>query len=221
MEKKINLKKTYRQRFPLKEHKERDNIWRSLCDYFFNSYINPDFTVIDVGAGYCEFLRAIKCKRKIAIDNNPDLKKFASYGIEIAQYDILKISSKFFNKADLVFMSNFLEHLNSKEDVLRVLKICYRLLKPKGTIIILQPNIDLTHEKYWSFIDHKIPLNGSSVIEALQLSGFKMEKFIERFLPYTTKSNLPKNKLLIRIYLKIPSIVKPLAGQSLFIASKA
>ncbi len=49
---------------------------------------------------------------------------------------------------------------------------------------------------------------------------FKIKKVIPRFLPYTTKSRLPKHPLLIKIYLRIPLLWRIFGKQSLIIAEK-
>ena len=52
---------------------------------------------------------------------------------EIGQLDL--------KSGDVVFMSNFLEHLQSKQLVLDTFHEAYRTLKSGGKIIVLQPNI--------------------------------------------------------------------------------
>ncbi|EKD66949.1 MAG: hypothetical protein ACD_48C00660G0001, partial [uncultured bacterium] len=124
------------------------------------------------------------------------------------------------HKAHVVFMSNFLEHLESKDEVLAVLIAARSLLKKGGTILIMQPNIDLVKERYWDFFDHKVALNGPSVVEALELAGFTTDVYIKRFLPYTAKSRyIPKIPPLTWLYLLLPEYLRPFAGQS-FISAR-
>lgn len=215
-----NAEKTYRNRFDDLLNHQRGGAWRILCNKVFQHYVDPEDTVLDVGAGYCEFINNIKCKRKIAVDFNPDTKKYAANDVEVIQGKIGSLSNKLNGQIDVVFMSNFLEHLDSKEEVLSTIEKAGKLLKKEGILIIMQPNIDLVKENYWSFIDHKVPLNGASVIEALSISGFEIKKFTKHFLPYTSKSKLPLIPLLIKAYLSIPQILRPFAGQSLFVSIK-
>ena len=119
-----------------------------------------------------------------------------------------------------MFISNLLEHLEDKSSVVKVLFNANRILKYKGKIIILQPNIDLIREKYWDRIDHQVALNSNSVKEALAITNFKVEKYIKRFLPTTMENNIPVSKIMIRSYLALPQEIRPFAGQSLFIAIK-
>ena len=44
---------------------------------------------------------------------------------------------------DVVFMSNYLEHLASADEVVAQLKVVTQILKPGGRVIVLQPNIRL------------------------------------------------------------------------------
>jgi ubiquinone/menaquinone biosynthesis C-methylase UbiE len=102
--------------------------------------------------------------------------------------------------------------------VLKTLSEAHRILKRGGRVLILQPNIRYAYKEYWDFFDHHIPLSDKSLIEVLILAGFKVEQVLPRFLPYTTKSKLPKNSFFIRTYLNLPFLWK-LFGKQLFIAA--
>jgi predicted SAM-dependent methyltransferase len=83
---------------------------------------------LKIGAGYCEFITNIKAKKKIALDLNPDIKKFAGDDVEavIASSTDMKEIQK--ESIDVVFVNNFFEHL-SKEDIIKTLREVYRVLK--------------------------------------------------------------------------------------------
>lgn len=210
----------YKNRFPEADQKKRRVMWQAIYDSTLKKFIPENSTVMDIGAGKCELLNIIDCKTKFAVDLNPDVKKYATKGIHVLYMSALDISSKFDEKVDVVILSHFLEHLNSKDEVIAVLQKSYQLLKTGGKVIILQPNIDLVKEAYWDFIDHKMALNTKSLIELLDLTGFKIDKLVERFLPYTTKSNFPISKLIIYLYFMIPEVFRPFAGQTLIIGIK-
>jgi len=89
-----------------------------------------------------------------------------------------------------------------------------------GVILILQPNIKFAYKEYWDFFDHNVPLSDKSLVEALGIAGFEVDKVIPAFLPYTTKSRLPQWELLVRIYLKIPFIWRILGKQVFVIGRK-
>lgn len=217
----IDYSNCYKIRFSKEERKRKNILWRDLCSLYLQKFVDKNDIVMDVGAGYCEFINNIKCAKKIAVDTNPDTKIFANKKVIVINKSILDLGKQYNNSIDVIFVSNFLEHLNSKDDLLDVLTRINRLLKPNGKIILLQPNIDLIKEAYWDFIDHKIALNTKSMIEALTISGFKISLFVKKFLPYTTKNSvLPISTLLLRVYLLIPQIFRVFAGQSLVVGYK-
>lgn len=217
---KVTVKTYYEKRFSQKENERRQEVWKVLCESFFQKYITKRDVVLDVGAGYGEFINNIKCGKKIVVDINPDVKSHVDQDVKVFLVPATKIPSSLKGKIDVVFMSNFLEHLSTKEELLEIFAIVNSLLSVDGKFMILQPNIDLVKEAYWDFIDHKIPLNKKSLVEALNITGFEVKEFIERFLPYTSKTNLPFNNLFVSAYLHIPSIVRPFAGQSFVLAEK-
>jgi hypothetical protein len=117
-------------------------------------------------------------------------------------------------------MSNFLEHLPSKSVVLDTFKEAHRILAPGGRIIVLQPNIRFLPGEYWDFFDHHTPLTDRSLVEGLQLAGFAPTVVYPRFLPYTTKSRLPKATSLVKLYLKVPLAWRLFGKQALVVAEK-
>lgn len=214
------VKDCYIKRFSYEEKKRKDRVWQLLCELFFQKIILPKDVVMDIGAGYCEFINHIVCGKKIAIDINPDTKKYANNDVQVLNLSPSTLKIKFKGKIDKVFISNFFEHLDSKEKIIEYLDAVCSVLKMGGKVIIMQPNIKLVNGKYWDFIDHKQPLTTLSLTEALQISGFRIVNAIERFLPFTTKNSYPIFSWMIYLYLKIPSFFRINAGQSLIIAQK-
>ncbi len=216
----IPIKTYYRRRFPKEEMKSRTRLWQTLCSSFFQKYVRQTDTVMDIGAGYCEYINAIHCKKKYAVDINPDTKKFARSDVTVVSVNAMKIPVRYNGKMNVIFMSNFLEHLESKKDVLVLLTRIKSLLAPNGKLIVLQPNIDLVREKYWNFFDHHIIFNTQNIREVFEICGYRLDEYIVRFLPYSTKHTLlPVNPTLIKFYLTLPEFLRPWAGQSLIIAS--
>ncbi|OGD94082.1 hypothetical protein A2697_03695 [Candidatus Curtissbacteria bacterium RIFCSPHIGHO2_01_FULL_41_44] len=215
-----DIKELYINRFSKDERKERNDIWEVLCSSFFQQYIDPKNSVLDLGAGYCEFINNIKAKRKIAVDLNPETKKFADHNVRTLICSSTKLPKQLTGKIDIVFASNFFEHLPTKEDIVKTLAQVKKALARKGKIIIMHPNIRYLGGSYWDFLDHQLPLSEKSLVEALTLSNFKIIKVIPKFLPYTIKSKIPKYKWLIRLYLKFKLAHFILGKQSLIIAQK-
>lgn len=216
------LKEIYQKRFN-KEIKERDAIWQVLCRYFIQKFIpNRKGTIIDLGAGYCEFINNIDCRKKYAYDLNEDVKKYARKGVNIV-HDNWQNMGKHFraNSIDYVFMSNFLEHLKNRDEIIAVFDSIRRTLKKGGRVLILQPNIRFLYDAYWDFFDHNIPLSDKSVVEALTFSGFRIIKNYPKFLPYTTKSRYPKNGFIVWLYLHLPFTFSIFGKQAFLVAEKA
>ncbi|MEP6939498.1 MAG: methyltransferase domain-containing protein [Rudaea sp.] len=214
------LEQLYDQRFPTAELAQKQAIWKVLCEHFFQRYVDPSSTVVDIGAGYCEFINNIRAARKIAVDLNPDVARFAAAGVQVMNASCTQISELAPASVDVVFMSNFLEHLPSKQLVLDTLREAHRILRVDGKIIVLQPNIRFLPGEYWDFFDHHVPLSDRSLVEGLQLAGFEMDTVHPRFLPYTTKSRLPKATWLVRMYLRVPLAWRFLGKQALVVAVK-
>lgn len=215
-----SLDKLYQQRFPENELARKNAIWKVLCADFFQRYVAPTDTVVDIGAGYCEFINNIRAASKIAVDLNPDVRRFAAPDVRVINAPCTAINQIESSSADVVFMSNFLEHLPSKQLVLDTFREALRILRAGGRIIVLQPNIRFLPGEYWDFFDHHTPLSDRSLVEGLQLAGFTPTLVYPRFLPYSTKSRLPKAAALVRLYLRFPPIWRLLGKQALVVAAK-
>lgn len=211
------ITRLYRLRFN-KDLSSRNAMWKVLCRDFFQKYIKSSDTVCDLGSGFCEFINNIKSKNKIAVDLNPETRKFASKNVRVVIASSTTLPKTLSNTIDVVFASNFFEHLPSKEDLAKTLLEIKRILKNGGKIIILMPNIRYVGAAYWDFLDHQLPLSDKSMVEALVLNGFKIIEKKVKFLPYSTKGNLPTAPILVTLYLKMPFLHIFLGKQSLIVA---
>jgi SAM-dependent methyltransferase len=216
----LELKDLYRNRFPESALAEKNALWRVICSVFLSRYVRPSDSVVDIGAGYCEFINNIEAREKTAVDLNPDVARFANPGTRIINESCTSISTLETSSTDIVFMSNFLEHLPDKQLVLATFVESLRILKPGGKILILQPNIRFIGGEYWDFFDHHTPLTDRSLVEALELTGFKIQEVIPRFLPYTTRSALPQSSWLVSLYLRVPLAWRILGKQAFVVATK-
>lgn len=213
------ITRLYRLRFN-KELKKRNEIWKILCKDFFQKYIKSTDTVCDLGAGYCEFINNIKAKTRVAIDINPETKKFANKDILTLISSSTNLPKNLYNKVDVVFVSNFFEHLSTKEELAKTLVEINKILKTGGKIIVLMPNIRYIGSAYWDFLDHQLPLTEKSMVEALILNGYQIKEKKNKFLPYTTKSRFPKASFLVGVYLKLTILQQIFGKQSLIVAEK-
>jgi SAM-dependent methyltransferase len=208
----------YRRRF-LGMGAFRRDMWAVLCRDWFQQFIPAGSTVLEVGAGHCEFINAIEALQKIAVDINPDTAEQAAGDVKTVLADSTAMVAVDSGSVDVVFMSNFLEHLG-REAIADTLAECRRILKPGGRILVLQPNVRYLYRDYWMFFDHVTPIDDRALCEILEVVGFSVSRCIPRFLPYTTQSRLPKSLFLVRLYLKLPLLWRFLGGQAFVVAEK-
>jgi len=90
----------YRLRFE-KDIKIRNEIWKVLCQDFFQKYIKTTDTICDLGAGFCEFINNIKAQNKIAIDVNPESRKYAASDVQVVACKSVNLAQKIKDKLDL------------------------------------------------------------------------------------------------------------------------
>lgn len=209
----------YADRFD-KDEDKRQVMWKILTEDYFQKFISKEDVVLDLAAGYCEFINNIHCRKKIAVDLNSATKKKATKDVEVYQALSTNLPKELTSKIDVVFTSNFFEHLDSKNELIDTLKEIHRVLKPNGKIMILQPNIRLVGSQYWDYVDHTLPLTEKSLEEAFHLTGFETIFKKTRFLPYTANSKIPARPWLIRLYLKLPVVQYFMGKQSFMVGVK-
>jgi len=217
--KELNL--LYKNRFTEREYWEKKSVWYVITIFFFQKYISEEDVVLDVGAGYCEFINAVRAKKKIALDINKDVKEFANFDVEVVLNDCTNMCDIKSESIDVVFVSNLLEHMKDTDAIEQTLKECKRVLKEKGKLLILQPNIKYAYKEYWDFFDHITPLSHKSLVEALKKVGFTIVEVKPKFLPYSSKSvkRVPKFGVFIKIYLK-SRLLQRMFGKQMFIVAQ-
>lgn len=213
------LEVIYEKRFAGSEE-QRSKVWRVLTASFFQGWVQPTDAVLDVGAGYCEFINNIQAKRKCALDLNPATPLRAAADVEVLRQDVTAPWSVAQSSMDVVFSSNFFEHLPTKEALQHCLREIQRVLRPGGRLLAMGPNIRFCYDVYWDFFDHFLPLSDRSLAEALEITGMKVERVVPRFLPFTMKGKKPPPALLIRWYLQLPVFWRLLGKQFLIVARK-
>jgi SAM-dependent methyltransferase len=199
----------------------RRHVWNVLCKEFFDQLIEPHASVLDLACGYGEFINAVHAERKFGVDLNPDAKRYLNDNIQFCQTTATDLSKIDMSSIDVVFTSNFLEHLPNKDECTNVFRQVWNVLRPGGRFIVMGPNIRFSYREYWDYYDHHLPLSDLSLSEGLRQCGFEIERVIPRFLPFTMNYSLPTHDLLIRLYLKLPWVWRLLGKQFLVIARKA
>lgn len=215
----MNYKKIYNYRFKSVNKDFKNIIWKEICIYISKQLKQPA-KVLDPAAGDCEFINNIESSEKWAIDLNEEfLSKHAADNVKqiIGNNLYVEIPSCYF---DGIFVSNFLEHLESQKNVNVFLEKMYSALKKDGLIAIMGPNFKYSYKNYFDFADHNIALTEKAVAEHLVGAGFKIIRVYPKFLPFSFRSKLPKYSFFVKLYLKLPFVWSILGKQFLLIAKK-
>jgi ubiquinone/menaquinone biosynthesis C-methylase UbiE len=216
---KNELKKEYELRF-IKIQDYRIPVWKVLTSNFFQKYIPKNSVTLDIGCGWGEFINNIRGRVKYGMDLNPEGNNRLNSDVLFLNQDCSKKWNLPDDTLDIVFTSNFFEHLPSKEHIKKTILQAKRCLKSGGKIICLGPNIKYIPGKYWDFWDHNIALTEESLSEILRMNDFMIEKCFPKFLPYTMAKERQPPLLLVKFYLKIPLLWHLFGKQFLIIGKK-
>jgi len=210
----------YRLRFSEGELQAQALWWRPICRYL-QRYVPRDGVTLDLGAGFCHFINNIESRMKIAVDINEDsLRRFAARGVRCIVASATCLDEIPDSSVDSVFASNLYEHFSSREEVAASFREVYRVLRPGGRFIVLQPNFRYCSKRYFDFFDHRLIFTHLGLIEGLRSCGFDVGTVVPRFLPYTSKSGLPSAPWLVRLYLRVRPVWRMLGAQMLLVARR-
>ncbi len=211
--------KMYKHIFPDEELNSKEALWKILIDEILQKYIKNNDTVLDIGGGQCLFINNIKCGKKFANDLNPDIKKYANTDVITIQERADNLSTMSDESIDVVFASNFFEHMKDKDELERVIVEIRRVLTVNGLLLVIQPNIRYAYKEYWDIIDHYIPISDSSLSDLLIINNFNVIKCYPKFMPWSPKHRLSRFQFLLKIYLRVPLLWK-IFGKQLFLAAQ-
>ena len=213
-----DLSRQYELRFAGHEEYRRA-VWSRLSSFFEERYsIDRESSVLDLGCGYGEFINGISAGDRHAMDLNPHSGSMLDPGVTFHEQDCSQPWPV--GELDFVFTSNFLEHLPSKDHLMRTLRETLRALKPQGTLICLGPNIRRVPVGYWDFWDHYLPLTERSLEEAMKMAGFEVFDCIGSFLPYSMSHGRRPPAWTVGLYLRIPLLWRVLGKQFLVAGRK-
>lgn len=198
----------------------RNEVWRILAGTFFQRYVRPTAAVLDLGCGYGEFINHIAAGTKYGMDLNPRSPEFLAPEVKFLQQDCSTRWALPDACLDVVFTSNFFEHLPDKLALRNTLQEAHRCLKPGGRLIALGPNIRYVQGAYWDFWDHFLCLTEMSLGEGLENNGYRVVDSHARFLPYSMVNAPRYPAALIRLYLALPFLWPLFGKQFLVVAEK-
>jgi SAM-dependent methyltransferase len=215
----MNYEKIYTYRFRSVPEAQKQAVWKIIAAHV-QTFMPRAKTILDPCAGRCEFANYVDAPEVWAVDRQPDTLRYAKPHVKTIAGDIFEtpLPQSYF---DGVFVSNFLEHLESPEKAAAFLHILYGSLKPGGRLVIMGPNFKYCKSEYFDCIDHKLILTHHSVEELLYSESFKLLKTYPQYLPFSFRErNIPGLGFLVSLYLKLPLVWKLMGKQFLIIAEK-
>lgn len=213
------LKRLYEKRFS-GQSAYRNQVWRILVQGYFQRWLPTDGAVLDLGCGHCEFINNVRATKRFGMDLNPDSVMKAAQGVEVLTQSCSQPWALPDESLEVVFTSNFFEHLETKRELRETLLQARRCLRTGGRIVALGPNIRYLAGSYWDFYDHYLPLTELSLGEVLTETGFTVEEQVPRFLPYTMSQGRQAPLWMLRAYLKLPFVWPILGRQFVVVARK-
>lgn len=195
----------------------RKAAWEEIVRYLgLNARVPPLGTVVDFGAGHCEFINSLNAPRRFAIDASPVGLRDAAPGVKAIVGDYKSLRKIPPSSVDYFFSSNLFEHMG-KDDIYECVKEARRILAPGGEITAICPNFAECPRQYFDEFTHLTPLTDKSMADLFEHFGLEVLRSDGKFLPFTARGMF-FNRLLFRIYLNLP--YRPLARQFLITARK-
>ena len=211
----MNFDRIYEFRFKDVDPSTKRIVWEEVSRYI-SEITNRPSVVLDPASGMCEFVNSVQATEKWAVDQNVFfLDRYANSEVRkiVGNALMVELPSEYF---DLIFVSNFLEHLESQTQVAEFLDKMNGHLKPGGYVAVMGPNFKFAYREYFDFADHRVALTEIAVAEHLVGAGFNIKYNAPRFLPLSFRGGLPVNRFLIRTYLKM-RFAWPLFGKQFLV----
>jgi SAM-dependent methyltransferase len=202
----------------LTEDPSRTIVWDAVARHLAG-WIPPQAEVLEIGAGYCDWINHVRAARRVAVDDWPGFARHAADGVEALVLDVsTDLASLGAASFDVVLASNVLEHF-VPDTVSAIAADVFGLLRPGGRLLVVQPNFAYAATRYFDDYTHRAVFTHVSLPALLRSRGFAIERVQPRFLPYSLRgSRVPIRRWLVEAYLHSP--IKPMAGQMLVVARK-
>lgn len=214
----MNYDRIYQYRFRSVDRATKIATWKILAHWLAKKLGDPS-KVLDPAAGACEFINAVPARERWAVDMGEQVRALAEPGVKafVGRNTDVDLPASHF---DAVFVSNFLEHLATPNDVAAFLEQMHGVMTPGGRIAVMGPNFRACPREYFDFADHSVILTEKAVAEHLYAAGFELKEVHARFLPVTFGGRLPITDFLVKAYLNMPFAWRFFGGQFLLIAEK-
>jgi len=217
----MNLQRIYRYRFAGVDQARKNVVWKEIAEYLYENHLAKPQKVLDPAGGFCEFINHVPAPERWTIDLSEEVTNHANSGVKalIGDNRRVELPPDYF---DAVFISNFLEHLSSQEEVAAFLERMCGCLRSGGRIVVMGPNFRYTYRDYFNFADHTVILTETGLAEHLYGAGFELERIHPQFLPlsFRSRSYLPVSPFLVRAYLRLPLAWKVMGEQFLLVGRK-
>ena len=193
----------------------RETLWRCLWKYHFQRYVRPSDCVLELGAGYANFINNVAARRRIAVDIWPQFLDHLAPGVDGHIGDATELSFLEDDSVNFAFASNLVEHL-TQEAFSRLLDQLKRKVVSGGLVAFLQPNFRYAFREYFDDYTHVTVYSHVSLCDFLNARGLEIVECVPRFAPLTIKSKFRVWPILIWLYLHSP--IRPLGKQMLVVA---
>jgi SAM-dependent methyltransferase len=196
----------------------RTGVWQAVASHLAR-LVPPGAHVLEIGAGYCDWINQTRAARRLATDIWPGVTTHAASGVEAlvldASRDLPSLGAAAF---DVVLASNVLEHF-PPDTAAAIVGDVHALLRDGGCFVLVQPNFRFAWRHYFDDYTHRAVFTDRSLPALLAAHGFAIERVEPKFLPYSMQgSRVPAWPWLVDAYLRSP--FKPLAGQMLVVGRK-
>ena len=164
----------------LAEDKRRDVLWQTLWQAWFKSRVPEDACVLDIGAGYGQFINNVVAKRRIALDLWPGMEEHLDAGVEALVGDLDRIAELEAGSVDYAFASNIFEHV-TQEKFASVLANLKTRLSSRGVLTILQPNYSYAYREYFDDYTHVSVWSHTGLKDFLEAHDYEVTYFLRVF----------------------------------------
>jgi ubiquinone/menaquinone biosynthesis C-methylase UbiE len=135
-----------------------------LVGHYFPQYNSK---ILDVGCGNGKYIKLFDENYLLAlgIDKNVDTNQSFLKKCDIEK-EVIPYPDNYF---DYVFSKSSIEHINNTDNFLSEI---YRVLRPRGTLVILTPAWEYNYKDFYNDYTHIKPFHRKGLQDALKIHGF-------------------------------------------------